>query len=57
MLEELYRYLNRENKIQTTYKLSDEQNSAIKEAREQIINGDYLTNEQADKETEEWMRK
>ena len=40
LLEELYNYLNQENKIQETYKMSKEQNLA-KEAREQIKNGDY----------------
>ncbi|WP_037316613.1 hypothetical protein [Salegentibacter sp. Hel_I_6] len=56
LLEELYSYLNQENKSQETYKLSNVQNSAIAEAREQIIKGDYLTNEQADKVVDEWLR-
>lgn len=56
LLEELYSYLNQENKTQETYKLNKEQNSAITEAREQIKKGDYLTNEQADNEVEEWLR-
>jgi len=56
LLEELYSYLNQENKSQETYKLSNVQNSAIAEAREQIIKGDYLTNEQADKGVDEWLR-
>jgi hypothetical protein len=56
LLEELYHYLKQENKIQEIYKLSDEQNSAIMEAREQIKKGDYLTNEQADQEIEKWLR-
>ena len=56
LLEELYRYLNQENKTQEIYELSNEQNSAIMEAREQIKNGEYLTNEQAEQEIEEWLR-
>lgn len=56
LLEELYSYLNQENKTQETYKLNKEQNSAITEAQEQIKKGDYLTNEQADNEVEEWLR-
>ncbi|MGO2403564.1 hypothetical protein [Mesonia sp.] len=57
LLEEFYNYLTQENKVRKTYKLSKEQNVAIKEARTQIENGDFLTNEQADQEIEEWLNK
>lgn len=57
LLEELYNYLNQENDIQITYKLSKDQNAAIQEARTQIKTGKYLTNEQANQEIEEWLNK
>jgi len=57
LLEEFYRFLNLENGIEETYKLSAEQNAAIAEAREQIKNGDYLTNEKANQEIDEWLNK
>jgi hypothetical protein len=57
LLEEFYNYLNQENKTQEDYKLSEEQNFAIKEARNQIKNGDYLSNEEADQEIEGWLNK
>ena len=57
LLEEFYHFLNLENEIQETYKLNIEQKSAITEAHEQIENGDYLTNEQANQEIEEWLNK
>lgn len=57
LLEEFYNFLNLENEIQETYKLNTEQNSAIAEAREQIKNDDYLTNEEADQEIDEWLNK
>ena len=57
LLEEFYRYLNRENQIEEPYTLNKEQNSAIDEARDQILNERYLTNEQADQEIEEWLNK
>lgn len=57
LLEELYHYLNQENKIQEPYKLNKEQNSAIAEARDQIKNGDCLTDEKADQEISEWLNK
>lgn len=55
LLDEFYRFLNLENEIQETYKLNADQNSAITEAREQIKNGDYLTNEKANQEINEWL--
>jgi len=57
LLEEFYRFLNLENEIEETYKLNSQQKSAIAEAREQIKNGDYLTNEQATQEIDEWLNK
>ncbi|MGB3607418.1 MAG: hypothetical protein WA775_16495 [Psychroserpens sp.] len=57
LLEEFYRFLNLENEIEETYKLNSQQKSAIAEAREQIKNGDYLTNEQANQEIDEWLNK
>ncbi|MGB0880654.1 MAG: hypothetical protein ACPGTO_08815 [Polaribacter sp.] len=57
LLEEFYCFLNLENEIQETYKLSEEQNFAIAEAQEQIKNGDFLTNEQANQEVDEWLNK
>ena len=57
LLEELYRYLNRENRTQKTYNLSDEQKFAIEEAREQINKGDYLTSEEANQEIDEWLKR
>lgn len=57
LLEEFYRFLNLENEIEETYKLNSEQKSAIDQARKQIKNGDYLTNEQANQEIDEWLNK
>jgi len=57
LLEEFYRFLNLENEIEEIYKLNAEQKSAIAEAREQIKNGDYLTNGQVNQEVDEWLNK
>jgi hypothetical protein len=54
-LEEFYRFLNLENEIQEAYKLNKEQKSAVAEARKQIKNEDYLTNEQANQEIDQWL--
>ena len=55
VLEELYRFLNLEKKIEKVYKLSEEQESAVAEAREQIRTGDYLTNEEAIDDIDKWL--
>jgi len=57
LLEELYRFLNLENEIQEEYLLSEDQNAAIAVARQQIKDGDFLYDEQADQEIDEWLSK
>ena len=39
------------------YKFDDEQKAAITEARTQIKNGEFLTDEEASKEIYEWLKK
>lgn len=55
-LEEVYRLLDI-NFDDEVYILSDEQRAAIKEAEEQIRNGQFLTSEQAHRQTEEWLKR
>lgn len=57
LLEEFYRFFHLENQVEETYKLSEAQNFAIEEARNQIKKGDYLTNEQANQEIDKWLDK
>ena len=38
------------------YKLSPDQEKALAEARTQIKEGNFLTQDEADKQTEEWLR-
>jgi predicted transcriptional regulator len=57
ILEEAFRLLE----LETTedieiYKLNDDQKKAISEARQQIKNGQFLTEEQANKEIDEWLK-
>lgn len=56
LLEEIYRFLNLENEMQETYKLNEEQKTAVTEARDQIKKGNYLTNEQANQEIDQWLQ-
>lgn len=57
LLEEAYRLLELETQDIEVYKLTDEQRKAINEARQQINNGEFLTDEQANKEIDEWLNK
>jgi hypothetical protein len=57
ILKEAYRLLELETEDIEIYKLSDDQKKAISEARKQIEKGQFLTNDQADKEIDEWLSK
>lgn len=39
------------------FKFSDEQRKAVNEARQQIKNGQFLADDQANKEIDEWLGK
>ncbi len=57
LLQEAFRLLELEIEDIELYKLNDNQNKAIEEARQQIKYGQFLTDEQANKEVEEWLSK
>lgn len=57
LLEEVLRLLNLENEDLEIYKLNQEQISAVNEAREQIKNGQTMTNDEVNDEIEKWLKK
>ncbi len=57
ILEEAYRLLESESGETEIYLLSAGQKEAISEAREQIKNGDFFTDDHANKEIDEWLKK
>lgn len=57
LLEEAFRLLQLESEDIEVYKLSDEQKSAVNEAREQIKQGEFLTDDEANKDIDEWLNK
>jgi adenylate kinase family enzyme len=57
LLAEAYRLLELETGDIEMYKLNDDQRKAINEARQQINSGQFLTDEQSNKEIEEWLSK
>jgi len=57
LLEEAYRLLALETEGLDVYKLNEEQKNSVAEAREQIKRGQFLTNDQANNEIDEWLSK
>lgn len=55
ILEEVYRLLAIESDDTDIYPLNDDQQKAIAEARHQIKSGQFLTEERANKEIDEWL--
>lgn len=57
VLQEVYRLLEIQFDDQEIYQLSDDQKSVVNEAQQQIKKGEFLTNEKANQEIEEWLKK
>ena len=57
LLGEEFKLLEIENEEMEVIKLSDQQKQAILQGQEDIKNDRFLTNEQADKEINEWLNK
>jgi len=57
LLEEMYRLISTEETDISIYQLSDEQLNAVEEGQLQFKSGRFLTEDQADKEIEEWLGK
>ena len=57
LLEEASRLLEVEIDESDVYILNDKQKEAIEEGRKQIINGEYLTDEESNKEIDECLSK
>ncbi len=57
LLAEAYRLLELETEDIEIYKLNDDQRKAITEARQQINSGQFLTDDQSNKEIDEWLSK
>ena len=57
LLEEASRLLEAEIDDSDVYVLNDKQKEAIKESRKQIANGEFLTDEESNKEIDKWLNK
>lgn len=56
ILAEAYRLLGMETDAEEPFKLNAGQKEAVQAAREQIKNGSFITNKDADKEIDEWLK-
>lgn len=56
LLEEVFRFMELESEEIEVYNLSNEQIEAINEAKQQIKNGEFLTNDEANREIKEWLK-
>ncbi|MCY7311239.1 MAG: hypothetical protein SGI96_15565 [Bacteroidota bacterium] len=56
LLEEMAHLLELQEQ-DTVYIMNDDQISLVNEAEQQIKDGKYLTNEESDKDTDEWLNK
>lgn len=56
LLEVLYNMLTTEV-AENNYVLNEAQITAINEAKEQYRGGEFYTNEEVDRETQEWLKK
>ena len=57
LLEEAFRLLEVEIELSDVYIINDQQKEAIEEGKKQIINGAYLSDEESNKEIDEWLSK
>ena len=57
LLEEASRLLEVEIEESDVYILNDKQKEAIEQGRKQISKGEYLTDEESNKEIAEWLSK
>ena len=55
LLMDVYKLLNDNFSDSEIYRLSDNHKTAIDTAITQIENGDFLTNEQSNKQIDEWL--
>ncbi|MCW3108331.1 MAG: hypothetical protein JWQ09_2837 [Segetibacter sp.] len=57
ILEEAYRLLELETNDSELFKFSDEQKTEIDSVRAQLNQGQFLTNDKANNEIDEWLNK
>ena len=57
LLNDLIKLIDDNENDDEIYRLSDNHKKAINKAIDEIENGDYLTNDQSNKQIDEWLNK
>ena len=57
LLADVYKLLENREEEAITFTISDDHKIAIELAKSQISSGDVISNEEANKEIEEWLKK
>ena len=57
VLQEIHRLLEMGSEDQEIYQLSEEQKFVVNEAQEEIRKGEFISNEKANEEVKEWLKK
>jgi hypothetical protein len=57
LLEDIYSFIGIDEEVGKFYSLSDKQISSIEQSQQQIKDGNYFTNDDVNKEIDEWLEK
>jgi hypothetical protein len=57
LLEDIYSFIGIDEEVGKFYPLSDKQISSIEQSQLQIKDGNYFTNDDVNKEIDEWLEK
>jgi hypothetical protein len=57
LLEDIYSFIEIDEDVQKFYNLSPKQISSIEQSQQQIKDGNYFTNDDVNKEIDEWLEK
>jgi hypothetical protein len=57
LLEDIYSFIGIDEEVGKFYTLSDKQISSIEQSQQQIKDGNYFTNDDVNKEIDEWLEK
>jgi predicted transcriptional regulator len=57
LLEDIYSFIGIDEEVEKFYTLSDKQISSIEQSQQQIKDGNYFTNDDVNKEIDEWLEK
>jgi predicted transcriptional regulator len=57
LLEDIYSFIGIDEEVEKFYTLSDKQISSLEQSQQQIKDGNYFTNDDVNKEIDEWLEK